>query len=268
MEFKGIDVSKWNGNIDWKKAKNSGLEFAILREGYGKESPSSKDKKFEFNYDGCIANNIPVGVYHYSYADSVSDARLEADFCIKNIKGKKLLYPVVFDIEDKEMLKISTRERTDICKSFCDCIENAGYYAAIYCNLNWLKNYLYKDELINRYDLWIACWGSDKPPISCGMWQYSDKGLLSGITGNVDLNKSYIDYPNLIRARGLNHQSNNNLSTEEELFFYYIVNSGDTLWNLAKKYLGNGSRYQEIKILNGLSNDTIYAGDKLKIPKK
>lgn len=263
MVKQGIDVSKWNGIINWTQAKKAGVEFAILREGYGKENPSQKDKMFEQNYQGCIANNIPVGVYHYSYADSVSDAKLEAQFCLKNIKGKNLLYPVVFDIEDKEILKLSTRLRTDICKAFCDTIEDSGYYAMIYCNLNWLNSYLYKDELINRYDLWLAQWGTDKPSVSCGMWQYSDKGSILGISGNVDLNISYLDYPGLIKARGLNNYKSNN----DTSFFYYKVCSGDTLWNLAEKYLGNGSRYQEIKIINGLLNDTIYVGDTLKIPK-
>lgn len=267
MVKQGIDLSKWNGTINWDQAKKAGVEFAILREGYGKENPSQKDKMFEPNYQGCIANNIPVGVYHYSYADSVSDAKLEAQFCLKNIKGKNLLYPVVFDIEDKEMLKLSTRLRTDICKAFCDTIEDSGYYAMIYCNLNWLNSYLYKDELINRYDLWLAQWGTDKPSVSCGMWQYSDLGTIDGIKGNVDLNQSFMNYPELIKARGLNCQSNNDNTNSEPFFIVYTVQKGDTLWELAKKYLGNGSRYQEIKILNGLSNDTIYSGDKLKIPK-
>lgn len=268
MQKRGIDVSKWNGTINWAQAKKAGVEFAILREGYGKENPAQKDKMLETNYEACRANDIPVGVYHYSYADSISDAKLEAEFCLKNIKGKNLLYPVVFDIEDKEMMKLSTRLRTDICKAFCDTIENAGYYACIYCNFSWLNSYLYKDELISKYDLWLAQWGTDNPSVSCGMWQYSDSGKIDGINGNVDLNIAYIDYPQLIKARGLNMQSTRASSHNEILFFDYCVQKGDTLWDLATKYLGNGARYQEIKILNGLSNDTIYAGQTLKIPKK
>ena len=157
MNKKGVDVSKWQGRINWHEARNDGVEFAILREGYGKESPNQIDKRFEENYRNAKAVGIPVGVYHYSYADSVEDARKEAQFCLKNITGKQLEYPICFDIEDKEQLKLNNRQRTDICKAFCEEIEKAGYYVMIYCNLNWYKNYLYSEEL-KKYDLWLAQW--------------------------------------------------------------------------------------------------------------
>ena len=103
-------------------------------------------------------NGIYCGVYHYSYAVSVEDAVNEANFCIENIKDYKLEYPVAFDIEDKSMIKLGKRTLTDICTAFCDTLEKAGYYAIIYTNPNWLKNYLYKDELFSKYDLWLADW--------------------------------------------------------------------------------------------------------------
>lgn len=118
MKKHGIDVSKWQKNIDWEKVKEAGIEFAIIREGYGKENPSQIDKRFEENYKGAKAAGIPVGVYHYSYADSVEDAKKEAQFCLKNIKGKQLEYPVVFDIEDKEQLKLNNRQRTIFARLF------------------------------------------------------------------------------------------------------------------------------------------------------
>lgn len=156
MEFKGIDVSKWNGNIDWQKVKNAGINFAIIREGYGKKSLTQIDKKFRENINGAKSVGISCGAYHYSYADSVTDAKLEAEFCLENIQGYSLEYPVVFDVEDKEMLKLTNRQRTDICKAFCEEIEKAGYYAMIYANKNWLDNYLYADELLKHFDLWLA----------------------------------------------------------------------------------------------------------------
>jgi GH25 family lysozyme M1 (1,4-beta-N-acetylmuramidase) len=188
MEKRGIDVSKWQGVIDWKEVKDVEVEFAILREGYGKKSPTQIDKQFKTNYEGAKAVGIPVGVYHYSYADSVSDAKLEAEFCLENIRGMQLEYPVCFDIEDKEQLKLNNRQRTDIVKAFCEEIEKAGYYAMFYCNLNWLNNYLLKTDLISKYDLWLAQWNAEKPAVSCGIWQNKETGIVSGISGHTDIN--------------------------------------------------------------------------------
>lgn len=263
----GIDISKWQGDINFKEAKEDGVEFVIIREGYGKENPNQIDKKFEDNYSKATNVGIPVGVYHYSYADSVDDAKKEAEFCLKNIRGKKLGYPVVFDIEDKEQLKLNNRQRTDICKAFCNEIENAGYYAMIYCNLNWWKNYLISEELYSKYDLWLAEWNVTEPSINCGIWQKTDRGTIMGINGNVDLNISYRDYPNIMKSKGLNGfwNSNNITADNGNNIIEYTVKKGDTLWDLSNKYLGSGVRYKEIKELNNLSNDIIYSGQILKI---
>lgn len=265
MEYKGIDVSKWQGLINWDKVKKSGVEFAIIREGYGKKNPSQIDKKFKENINGAKNTGINVGVYHYSYADSINDAINEAQFCLENIQGYQLEYPVVFDIEDKEMLKLSTRQRTDICKAFCREIEKNGYYTMIYTNPNWLKNYLYSSELLSFWDLWLAQWDVERPSYSCGIWQYSETGKVDGISGNVDLNISYKDYPDIIKKARLNGFNSSNQS--EQKYFNYTIKKGDTLWSLAQKYLGSGARYKEIKALNNLTSDTIYAGQVLKIPR-
>ena len=259
-KFSGCDVSKWQGKIDWGKVEKSGIDFVIIREGYGKENPNQIDKQFEENYKGAKSVGIPVGVYHYSYADSVEDAKKEAQFCLKNIKGKQLEYPVVFDIEDKEQLKLNNRQRTDICKAFCDEIEKAGYYAMIYCNLNWWRNYLDNEEL-KKYDLWLAQWEVEKPSVDCGIWQRTEKGKINGINGNVDLNISYKNYPEIMKSKGLNGFKKN----EKKREIIYTVKKGDTLWKLAEEYLGEGTKYKEIKEYNGLKSNTIYVGQKLKI---
>lgn len=266
MEFKGIDVSKWQGLINWNEVRKDGTEFAILREGWGKKSPTQIDKRFKENYEGAKAAGIPIGCYHYSYADSVEDAKREAKFCLENIRDMKLEYPVCFNIEDREMLKLSNKQRTDIVKAFCSEIEKAGYYAMFYCNLNWLNNYLYKDELLPKYDLWLAQWSIAKPSCSCGIWQYSSTGKIGGISGNVDLNVSYKDYANIMKTKGLNgfSKTDNSASTN---YFIYTVKKGDTLWAIAQRYLGSGYKYKEIKDLNALNSDMIYPGQTLKIPK-
>lgn len=273
--YKGIDVSTWQNNIDWKQVKESGIEFAMIREGYGKSDPSQIDNCFHRNAEEAQKRGIPFGVYHYSYAQSVNDSVNEANFCLSNINKYQLKYPIAFDIEDSSMQHLGKRTLTDICKAFCEQIEQAGYYAMIYCNVNWLENYLYKDELLPRYDLWLAHWEVDKPKYECGIWQHSDSGKVSGISGNVDLNISYKDYPSIVRCNGLNgfkqdttqvSQSPTSPNETENSFTTYTVKSGDTLWDIARRFLGNGSKYQELKSLNGLTSDTIYPGQTLKVP--
>ena len=171
MEFKGIDVSKWQGNINWNEVKKDETEFAIIREGWGKKSPTQIDKKFKENYEGAKTVGIPASCYHYSYADSADDAKREAEFCLENIRDMQFEYPVCFDIEDRTMLSLSDRQRTDIVKAFCSEIEKAGYYAMFYCNLNWLNNYLIKEELLPKYDLWLAQWNVGAPSVPCGRWR-------------------------------------------------------------------------------------------------
>ena len=258
MNPNGIDVSKWQGSIDWQKVENDGVDFAIIREGYGKESPTQIDKKFEENYRNAKSVGIPVGVYHYSYADSIEDAKKEAEFCLKNIIGKQLEYPVCFDIEDRTQLALNNRQRTDICKAFCEEIENAGYYVMIYCNLNWYKNYLYSDEL-KQYDLWLAHWDVAEPGVECGIWQKTDKGIIDGISGNVDLNKSFKDYPTIMKIKGLNGYR----AISANDYNYYTVQRGDTLTAISKKY---GKSIEWLVKTNGIKDkNKIYVGQRIKV---
>lgn len=256
MEFKGIDVSKWQGEINWEKVKASGVDFAILREGYGLQI----DKKFKENCEKAKAAGMNIGVYHYSYASSAFDAKNEAEFCLGNIRVLELEYPVCFDIEEKEMLKLSNETRTEIVKAFCEEIETAGYYATFYCNLNWLENYLNYENL-KQFDLWLARWSSTKPSQECGIWQYSSQGKIDGINGNVDLDVSYKNYPEIMKSKGLN-----GFKTQKN-YFNYTVKKDDSLWVISEKYLKSGAKYTEIKSLNNLLSDVIYPGQVLKVPK-
>lgn len=191
MQKKGIDVSRHQGSIDWAKVKQDGIEFAILRIGYGGSAPV-KDEQFENNYNGATANGIPVGIYLYSYADTEDEAKLEANSVLNWLNGRHLDLPIYFDIEDKKQLNISKEARNNLCKIFCDIIESAGYWAGIYSNKDWAVNKIDGKELGKRYTYWIAQYNS-----KCtydgeyAIWQYSSSGKVNGISGNVDMNYMY-----------------------------------------------------------------------------
>ena len=198
--MKGIDVSKHQGNIDWSRVK---VDFAIIRAGYGKEL-SQKDSKFDDNYAGCKKNNIPCGVYWYSYATSVEDAKKEAKTCLEVIKGKKFEFPIYFDLEEKRQFDLGKKVCSEIVQAFCDIIEKAGYYAGLYCSTYYLTNFV-TESVRNRYAIWVAQY-NDKCTYSgqYGIWQKSSEGKINGISGNVDIDECYINYESIIKEKGLN----------------------------------------------------------------
>lgn len=217
-QFKrGIDVSKWNGLIDWNLVKQSGVDFAIIRTSYGwgqKDWPKQTDKKLRQNIAGAKSVGIPIGAYHYSYATNVPEALAEADFFIHCLAGTQWEYPVFFDFEDKCQLKLNNQQRTDIACAFLDKVRSAGYCVGIYANLDWVKNKLDFNRLTG-YELWIAQWNN---ACACtfpyGIWQYTSHGVINGIYCNdihrmtqnsrVDMNLCYVDYPTYMRQNHLN----------------------------------------------------------------
>jgi GH25 family lysozyme M1 (1,4-beta-N-acetylmuramidase) len=270
LAIKGIDVSVWQGDIDWNAVKADGIQFAMIRCGFGMKNPTQIDDTYYKNMVTARNAGIDCGVYHYSYAVNANEAVNEAEFVLELVENYSLTYPIAFDIEEPSIQNAGKRALTDVCKAFCDRIERAGYYCAIYTNPNWLQNYLFANELLDKYDLWLAQWGVNNPSYSCGMWQYSDSGIVSGINGKVDMNYAYKDYPQVIKSAGLNGFAGNQNTApkEENKNITYTVQTGDTLWGIAEKLLGNGTRYSEIKSLNNLTSDTIYTGQVFKIPSK
>lgn len=271
MSIKGIDVSKWQGNIDWAKVKAAGVQFAMLRGGFGKIAIQI-DNKFERNYRNAKAVGMPIGVYHYSYAKSVEDAKKEAQFCLSYLKGKQFEYPIAFDIEDKSQANLGKDTLTAITKAFCEEVEKAGYYVCIYANLDWLTNKLDMAEL-SKYDVWVAQWANKCTYKGLyGMWQYSDKGRVNGITGNVDLNEAYKNYPNIMKVNGLNGYFKVTIPQEqpkptpkpaEPTKEYYTVKKGDNLTKIAKKYK---TTVAQLVAWNGIKNpNLIYAGQRLRV---
>lgn len=202
--YKGIDVSSHQGKIDWSKVKASGVQFAILRAGYGKVI-TQKDSCFESNYAGAKAAGIPVGAYWYSYAKTPEDARLEADVLLEVIKGKCFEYPIFFDIEEQSQFALGKEKVSAIIRAFLEEVEKAGYWVGLYMSASPLKQYV-TDTILNRYAIWVANYGVSKPSYngSYGIWQYSASGKVDGITGDVDLDNGYVDYPEKIKEKGLN----------------------------------------------------------------
>ncbi|MBP0964216.1 MAG: glycoside hydrolase family 25 protein [Oscillospiraceae bacterium] len=198
----GIDVSQHNGVIDWEKVKASGqADFAVLRCGFGKEHPRQADSRFERNYAECTRLGIPVGAYHYSYALSPGDAEKEAEFCLKLIKGKRFQMPVWYDIEEKSQLDRGNCD--DIAKAFCGRLEAEGYFVGVYTFDSFAKTNL-SDKTKLRYAMWIARIGSEPRYSPFGMHQYSWAGKIGGISGNVDMNRCFLDYPKVIVGKKFN----------------------------------------------------------------
>lgn len=197
-ELRIIDVSKHQGKIDWKVVKNH-IDGAIIRCGYGSDYVSQDDARFKYNVEECIKHNIPFGVYLYSYAKNENMAKSEANHVLRLLepyKGK-LSYPVYYDLEEQGTESGSV-ERAIV---FGDIIEKNGYWCGIYANQYWWRTYL-KDRL-NRFTKWVAKYSTSAPTRISGtydIWQYSSKGRVPGIDGDVDMNVCYRDFPKEIRG--------------------------------------------------------------------
>ena len=249
--MKGIDVSKHNGVIDFKKVKDSGIKFVIIRIGYGGSVPV-KDEKFEENYNNARANGLLVGAYIYSYADTPSDITCEKEAVIKWLDGRHLDLPVFLDLEDEKTSKCNSVEITSFASEFCTFIKNKGYKAGIYANKYWLTSKINTTifALSDGITIWLAEW--NKEPSYNGryeIWQYTSKGSVNGIKGNVDLNYLYDDY--II----------NNENNENSVYF------GNSIVDYLKS-IGVDSSYSSRKKLakeNGINNYTGTAEQNLKL---
>lgn len=193
----GIDVSKWQKEIDWDKVKNEGVDFAIIRCGYRGSVTGSlvEDPYFEQNIKGARAAGIKVGVYFFTQAVNEVEAVEEASMVISLVRDYELQYPVFIDTEgaggNGRADSLNVEERTAVCEAFCTTVKNAGLEAGVYASRNWYNNKLTASTL-ESYAIWLAEYRS--VPLYQGyyqMWQYTSKGKINGINGNVDLNVSY-----------------------------------------------------------------------------
>ena len=213
VQKRGIDVSYAQGKIDWDKVKTSGaVDFAILRAGYGKEY-SQIDDQFERNYNECKRLGIPCGAYWYSYATTAAEAEQEAEVCLSVLKGKQFEYPVAFDIEETRCFP----QADTLCAAFCGALEKTGYYTAIYTFKSALEQY-FDSGTKSRYDVFLSHVGVSKTDYAgtYGLWQYSWTGCIPGISGDVDLDYAYKDYPTIIQQASLNGFAKNATTTSEK----------------------------------------------------
>ena len=212
--LQGIDVSAWQGVIDWERVKAAGIDFVIIRCGYGMDLKDQDDKYFEYNASECERLGIPYGVYLYSYADSVERASSEADHVLRLIEGHTLSYPVYYDMEDDSTLD---GDLPAIAKTFCNKIAAAGYPVGVYSSTYWWNTYL-TDSCFDNWYRWVAQYYT-----SCtykgeyAMWQYSSSGSVDGIDGPVDLDYQ-IGYPT-------DHGNSGRISTDKRTYAL-----GESIW--------------------------------------
>lgn len=197
MELKGIDVSSWQGKIDWNKVANYGMDFAILRI---TEAGNVIDGQFENNFAGCNKYKIPVGVYKYSYASTVSEARSEARKVVSVLNGRKIQFPVFLDLENHRQRVLGAESIHKMADAFREIVESAGYKFGIYCNVDWYNTVICSH--LKKHDFWIARYPANdngtvverlRPSWGVG-WQYSSKATIPGINTKVDRNIFYKDY--------------------------------------------------------------------------
>lgn len=189
---KCIDLSEWNGNIDFNKVKKSGVTCVILRAGYGKD-PNQEDNEFQKYYKQAKAAGLNVGAYWYSYATSVDAAKAEVRNCMKTIQGKEFDLPVFLDVEEYRQAVLPRRTLTDIISTFCDGIKSNGFESGLYSAKSMLVDSAYPDELASKYLIWMAAPNNsyNELPAFVDIHQYSWNGKVDGIRGDVDLNYIY-----------------------------------------------------------------------------
>lgn len=247
---KGIDVSEWQKKVDWDTVKKSGVDFVMLRAGYG---DNNIDQYFKRNISECNRLGIPVGVYWFSYATNADEAAQEAQDCLDAIKDYTVEYPVCYDLELATVryaqkyanVKIDKTLATSMVQAFCSTIETNKYYAMNYANSDYLENYFDPKQLGN-YDLWYARYPFCAPPSTISdsfnttgspMWQYTSSGTVSGIHGSVDMNVCSCNYAAIIRSAGLNNLSGNTVTTRR--------NTSPSNWDLNKDTLRQHQQIQQ-----------------------
>ena len=216
---KGIDVSRWNHQIDaasgeylpldWSAIKAQGVDFVILKAGSTK---SGIEPTFLMDYEGARAAGLEVGAYFYTYSTTVSGITRDAEMLLLWLEGKQFEYPIYLDLEDSSLAGLGKNHLSAMCEAFLCKLQQNGYYAGLYTNHTWLTTILDTPRMVTLFDLWYArypltekpVWNEEKYGKQLGMWQYTESGVLEGIEGCFDLNYSYKDYAEIMKKWGLN----------------------------------------------------------------
>lgn len=252
MTRKGIDVSHWQRTIDWNKVKKAGIEFAIIKAG-GSDAGFYTDSKWEANYKGAKAAGIPIGAYYFVGKDCVTAAagKADAERFLQILKGKQLEYPVYMDNEAQSAsAKAGITEATI---AFCETMEDAGYFVGIYGSaVSGFKERM-DDTKLTPYAHWVAQYASKcSYKGDYGIWQYSSKGSVDGISGNVDMDYAYVDYPAIIRSGGFNGYTK--AASDDSKPAAAASNQRDQVISQAKAWLGkkesDGSHKEIIDVYN------------------
>ena len=193
----GIDVSTYQGNIDWNAARNE-VTFAIIRMGWGQDGV---DDYFETNYQGAKAAGVQVGAYLFSYATDSAGAEAEAYHALSLLQGKQFEWPIYYDIEAEAL----GGDVNGMLNTFCQILQNNNYFCGVYSSASPLSTN-FDQGVLSQYAVWVAHYGVDYPSYSgeWGIWQYSSEGSVSGISGNVDMDYAQIDYSEIIMSKGFN----------------------------------------------------------------
>ena len=202
----GIDVSFWQGDIDWSLVAQTRTEFVMIRAGFGAydDTPMGVDSRFREYITGALENGLDIGVYFFSYAETINDIKEEARFLVDLIKDYRVTYPVVLDMEETREDYIDCP--SEMAESFLEIIMASGYFPMMYSYKYWLEGNL-TQSVRDKYAVWVAHYDVPATTYRGGnyyMWQYSDKGRVTGINGNVDLNIAYRDFSGYIKRVGLN----------------------------------------------------------------
>ncbi|MFR6098727.1 MAG: glycoside hydrolase family 25 protein [Thomasclavelia ramosa] len=199
----GIDVSQYQGEIDWERVKEH-IDFAILRCGYGQDIPGQDDPTFKRNADECTRLGIPFGVYLYSYATDERAALSEARHVMRLVKDYKMEYPVYLDLEDPRIGRLTNEQIERNCRVWADELARNNYFPGFYASYYWWTSKL-TGALFTRYTRWVARYAEELGAKGFDMWQYTDKGFVEGINAPVDRNYAFRDFPAEIRAGGYNN---------------------------------------------------------------
>lgn len=236
---RGIDVSEHQGEIDFNAVKSDGVDFVIIRAGYG---IGHVDKNFYANYTNAKAAGLDVGAYWYSYATDDDFCRQESQSCIETIRGLTFEYPIFFDLEEQSQISQGKEFCSNLIDVFCSTLENAGYFSGFYSYLGMISSVV-NDYIKSRYTCWVAQWSSNCSYTgNYGLWQYSATGNIDGIQTDVDCNYCYVNYPKLIKKLQLNgFYDYNKLKTIEEVAQEVIEGK----WNvgIARKTLLESAGY-------------------------